>query len=56
VLRLPVCEDVAPRSRLVGDVLCEEGSKKVNWWWEGSCGKPVRREVRVVTAPVWGES
>jgi hypothetical protein len=32
------------------------GLKKVYWWTEGSFGKPLRREVLVVTAPVYGQS
>lgn len=32
------------------------GSKKANWWMDGSWSKPSRRLVRVVTAPVKGLS
>ena len=32
------------------------GSKKVYWWIESLCSKAWMRLVRVVTAPVWGQS
>jgi len=42
-----------------GNVAClkgfegfEEVEKKVYWWMLGSCAKPARRLVRMVTAPV----
>lgn len=39
-----------------GDVRWVWLSKKVYWWIESSCSKPWIKLVRVVTAPVCGQS
>ncbi len=52
VFRLPVVDGLPASSTFGADDESVFGSKKVNWWMLGSWGKPLSKEVRVVTAPV----